>query len=511
MTTLTPAHHAHYAATIAYSICGAGGEMPADWMAKLEFMLRDRQMDLTQLLQVLIEETAERLHADRGTFYLVDYARNEVVSYIANLPEEYIIRLKIGEGVAGWVAKTNKALNVDRDDPRFAAWVDRDTGYLTESLLAVPIQGSKGVIGVIQLLNKAHGRFDAKDEEKLGSIAAQVSGLLETSSLGSQLRPGQVQPLSFRFNGIVGESAPMQQAYDRVSRAAATNATVLIRGETGSGKDLIAHAIHDNSNRRDRAFVKVDCATLPEQLIENELFGHEAGAFTSADKVADGKVTEAKGGTLFLDEIGELTLPTQAKLLRLIQDRTYMRVGGSRSFSVDTRFVFATNRNLEELLRERKYRSDLYYRMRVVEITVPPLRARGHADIARLVDYFLYKFSKRHGRPDLTLSQEARAKLHAYPWPGNVRELEHCIEAVTVLASGTVIGPDQLTMLEPQEEASEVIDDAFVTELKPLRHVELAYIKHVLDLCEGNRTMASKVLGIGRNTLIRRLKDILPV
>ena len=506
MTALTPAHHAHYAATIAYSICGAGGEMPADWMVKLESMLRDRQMDLTELLQVLIEETAARLQADRGTFYLVDYARNEVVSYIANLPEEYVIRLKIGEGVAGWVAKANRPLNVDRKDPRFAAWVDRDTGYVTKCLLAVPILGSKGVIGVIQLLNRRDGPFDAKDEDKLCRIAKQVSRLLESSSLGSQLRPGQVQPLSFRFNGIVGESAPMQQVYDRVSRAAATNATVLIRGETGSGKDLVAHAIHDNSNRRDQAFVKVDCATLPEQLIENELFGHEAGAFTSADKSVEGKVVQANGGTLFLDEIGELTLPTQSKLLRLIQDRTYMRVGGTRSYSVDTRFVFATNRNLEELLRERKYRSDLYYRMRVVEITVPPLRARGHADIARLVDYFLYKFSKLHGRPDLKLSQEARARLHAYPWPGNVRELEHCIEALTVLASKAVIGPEQLTMLAPRAEG-ETKDDAFVTELKPLRSVELAYIQHVLELCEGNRTMAAKVLDIGRNTLIRRLKD----
>jgi Nif-specific regulatory protein len=284
---------------------------------------------------------------------------------------------------------------------------------------------------------------------------------------------------------------------------------VLVRGETGTGKELIARAVHFNSPRREGPLVKVDCAALPEQLIENELFGHERGAYTGADRVAEGKVAAADGGTLFLDEIGELTLPTQGKLLRLLQDRTYLRVGGKQPMRADVRFVAATHRPLEQLVEEGRFRSDLYYRLRVVEIAMPPLRDRGHADLERLIDHFLFEHGRQHGRRGLQLTAEARAALHGYAWPGNVRELEHALESAVVLCPGQLITPDlfpfrQRSLASVGSDGAD--DDAFLTPVRPLREVEEAYVRHVLELCGGNRSEAARRLGIGRNTLLRKIK-----
>jgi Nif-specific regulatory protein len=287
----------------------------------------------------------------------------------------------------------------------------------------------------------------------------------------------------------------MRAVYDRTDRAARTEATVLVRGESGTGKELIARAIHDNSARRDKPFVKVDCAALPESLVENELFGHVRGAYTGADRAAEGKVHAAAGGTLFLDELGELPLGVQGKLLRLFQDRDFVRVGGTQPERADVRLVCATHRALEGA---PGFRQDLYYRIRVVEIVLPPLRERGHDDLDRLIDHLLFEAARRHGRPGLTLAPAARARLHAWGWPGNVRELENRIEASAVLAAGMEIQADELEL--PADAARE----GFVP-TGTLAEVELAYIRHVLARCGGNQSEAARVLGIARNTLARRV------
>ena len=304
----------------------------------------------------------------------------------------------------------------------------------------------------------------------------------------------------------------MQAVFDRTARAARTDATVLVRGESGSGKEAIARAVHFNSPRRDAPFVKVDCAALPENLIENELFGHEQGAFTGADRAADGKVQAARGGTLFLDEVGELPLPVQGKLLRLLQERTFLKVGGTQPQRADLRFVAATHRDLEAAVAEGSFRQDLYYRLRVVQLDLPSLRERGAPDIDRLIDHFLFRFAREHDRGDLALAPAARTLLLAHDWPGNVRELEHCIESAVVLAVGDTITPDQLQLgptsgERPSLAGGEVDPERFHTQIRPLRDVELAYIRHVLARCDDNRSQAARVLGIGRNTLLRKLKD----
>lgn len=478
-------------------------------MEGLISLLRGRQIDLDVVLRRIVDEAAARLRADRGTLFLFDQRRQELVSRVGHLPELSEIRLRVGEGVAGWVAHSGVVLNVPvgPQDPRFARRIDVATGYETHSLLAAPVQRPDGaVVGVLELLNRVDGVFGAEDEAALLQLAARVAELLAESSLGSQLWPGAAHPLAFRFNHIVGDAPAMRAAYARTARAAGTTATVLVRGESGSGKERFARAVHDNSARASGPFVVVDLAALPHDLLENELFGHKKGAYTGAVSDEPGRVADADGGTLFLDEVGELPLRVQAKLLRLLQERTWTPVGDTRPRSADVRFVCATHRDLEAMVRDGAFREDLYYRLRVVEIRVPSLRERGAVDLDRLIQHFLYAMGRRHGRPGLRLAPAARDALHAWPWPGNVRELEHCIESAVVLAEGDEIGAAVLPLRDVRRVAPVApAAGAFHAELAPLDEVERAYVRWVLDACGGNKSEAARRLGIGRNTLARKL------
>jgi Nif-specific regulatory protein len=471
----------------------------------------------------VVDEVVAALDADRGTLFLVDHARGELVSRIAHLPELAEIRLHLGEGVAGAVATTGRTVTLPeaRDEPRFAPRIDVATGYRTRSLAAVAVRAAEGaVIGVLQVLNKRRGPFDGEDVARLEALALALGEALAATSLASQLHPASALPLAYRFNHLVGESPSMRAVFRQVARAAPTDATVLLRGESGTGKEVVARALHINSARGSGPLVKVDCAALPATLVENELFGHERGAFTGADRAATGKVAAAEGGTLFLDEVGELPLSVQGKLLRLLQDRSYLRVGGAQAVPADVRFVCATHRDLEAEVLAGRFRADLYYRMKVVQIALPPLRARGAAELDRLIDHFFYEHCRRHGRPDLRLAAAARQALQAHAWPGNVRELEHCLESAVVLAEGVEVHIDALDVHRigdsVQEDGRENLKsniryeaDAsarFETPIGPLRSVELAYLIHVVAACDGNQSEAARRLGIGRNTLARKLR-----
>lgn len=461
-------------------------------------------VDLDEVLRGVVDDSTRRLRADRGTLYLLDHATRELVSRVAHLPEIAEIRLRIGEGVAGWVAENGEPVRVSHDqpDPRHAEHVDRLTGYATNSMLAVPLRRQGVIIGVLQLLNQRRGRFTRADEATLVAIAEQVVQVLDRTSLRSQLQPNTQRPLAFRFNHIVGESRGMQQVYARLARAAPTEVTVLVRGETGTGKELIARALHHNSARRAAPMVKVDCAALPDTLVENEMFGHERGAYTGAESRAEGKVHAAAGGTLFLDEIGELTLPVQGRLLRLLQDKTFLRVGSTKPEPADVRFVCATHVDLERRVADGAFRQDLYYRLRVVEIDLPPLRDRGHGDLDRLIDHLLFELASRHGREAMSLSPDSRSALHAWRWPGNVRELEHCLESAVVLSPESVIAPEFLAFARDTSGSARA---QFTTGLRTLGEVERDYVAWALDQHDGNKRATAITLGIGRNTLQRKL------
>jgi Nif-specific regulatory protein len=467
-----------------------------------------REVDLDTLLAQVIDAVTAAMGADRGTIFLVDRQRGELFSKAGYYPEIGEIRVAIGQGIAGHVARTGETVILARgaDDPRLHRAIDRETGYATQSVLCVPVKDPGGdALGVIQLLNKQGADFDDDDASLLRALAAQVAMVIETTSLYRQLRAPTAGPLAYRYNGIVGQSPAMLRVYEVVAKAAATDATVLVTGETGTGKGAIARAIHYNSPRRRKPFVAVDCASLPATLIENELFGHERGAFTGADQRAIGKFEAADGGTVFLDEVGELPLPLQGKLLRILQERAFERVGGRRTVEVDVRIVAATNRDLEDMVARRLFREDLFYRLRVVAIHLPALRERGGVDLEMLAAHFLDRYARRHAKAYRPLSPAALGRLQAHAWPGNIRELENCIESAVVLADGEVIGADDLPMTGAAR-ASAAAPGLDLAELT-WSEMERLYITAVLRAHDGNRSQAAKAMGIGRTTLLRKIRS----
>jgi Nif-specific regulatory protein len=466
-----------------------------------------RQVTRDRLMRAMIDRVVDELEAERGTIYLVDAITGELWSRVAHLPEIDEIRLPPGKGVAGHVAETGEPVMLAdvTEDERFFPGIDKMTGYRTRNMLSVPIRDELGVVrGVIQVLNRKRGTFKADDQEQLLDLAEQVAQALELTSMRPCGDRSRGLLLDGPFNHIVGESRAMVELYRRIRAAAETGATVLVRGDTGTGKTLVARAIHDNSDRRDGPLVHVDCTTLPNGLIESELLGHERGAFTGADRRVKGKFELADGGTLFLDEIGDLPSSLQGKLLRFLQDREFERIGGRKTLRADVRVISATNADLEELVRQGRFRRDLYYRIKVVELVIPSLRERGGRDIRRLAEHFLDVYTRRHRRTVRSITDEAMIRLQSYDWPGNVRELEHCLESAVVLATGEEIGPEHLalpgTPVAPPSPAGYLPGT-------PLEEVELDHIRRTLDHCDGNRSQAAQMLGIGRNTLARKMKE----
>ena len=323
----------------------------------------------------------------------------------------------------------------------------------------------------------------------------------------------------YGFPRIVGEHPAMQALSQQVQRVAATDATVLLLGESGTGKELIARAIHHLSPRREQPFVALNCAAIPEALVENELFGHERGAFTGAGARKIGKLELAHRGTLFLDEIGELPPGIQTKLLRVLEERCFDRVGGTHPIEVDVRILTATNKDLRAAIAEKTFREDLYFRVSAVPLVIPPLRERGD-DVLRLADYFLERFRREFRKPALTFSDEARSALLAYTWPGNVRELQNAIERAAILSDGQRIevaalqlpaGPSAASglpagMLPPDFEWEGPLRE--VSE-RALAHVERIKIERALRECRWNKSRAAEKLGISYKTLLVKIRALL--
>lgn len=308
------------------------------------------------------------------------------------------------------------------------------------------------------------------------------------------------------FASILGKSEAMRQCIALASQVATSEATVLISGESGTGKELIAHAIHTESPRADKPFVAVNCAALPETLLESELFGHEKGAFTGAEKARAGRFIAADGGTLFLDEVGEMDLSVQAKLLRVIQDGEVAKLGSDTTTAVDVRMVAATNRDLSADVKEGRFREDLYYRLNVVAVHVPPLRER-HGDVPLLAAHFLERYAARNRKAVKGFTPEAMDLMTRYTWPGNVRELENAVERAVVLATAEYVDTSQLPPEVARAASAAVSQPATVEdENRTLDDVERATILRTLDECEGNKSEAARRLGITRATLHKKLK-----
>jgi two-component system response regulator HydG len=309
-----------------------------------------------------------------------------------------------------------------------------------------------------------------------------------------------------QLGDMIGTSAPMQKVYDLIARVAETEATVLVTGESGTGKELVAKAIHASSRHAQGPFVAINCAAMPEPLLESELFGHVKGAFTDARQARQGLFLKASGGTLFLDEIGDMPIGMQAKLLRVLQERVVRPVGGDKEAPFDTRIIAATNRDLDTEVAEKRFREDLFYRINVVRIHVPPLRARA-SDVLVLAQHFIERFAAVHRTSVRGLAGAAAERLMAYAWPGNVRELQNCIERAVALARYEVLGVDDLPeKLRDHRPTRVIVESEDPSELLPMEEVERRYVLRVLQAVGGNKTLAAGVLGFDRRTLYRKLE-----
>ncbi len=375
-----------------------------------------------------------------------------------------------------------------------------------ESVLCAPLVGVERTVGAVYLIAGPSTKFEEGHVHFLNSVAGiaavTLENVLATEALRSENR--RLQAELNLGEAIIGESQAMQQVEKFIAHVARSDSTVLIRGESGTGKELVARAIHRNSSRADKPFVAINCAAIPEALLESELFGHEKGSFTGAIATKKGRLEIADGGTIFLDEIGELAPLLQAKLLRALQEHEFERVGGTRTLKLDARVIAASNKVLEEAIKAGEFRQDLYYRLNVVSIVVPPLRERRD-DIPLLAMYFAAKYSEKCNRPLKGISSAARSLLMSYSWPGNVRELENAIEHAIVLGTGEEIVPEDLpeALLEvqPAENSSRKYYDR-------INQLKKQMIADAVKQTKGNYTDAAKLLGVHPNYLHRLIRNL---
>jgi len=473
-------------------------------------------LDLRDALKPVLPLMAEYLYILRGSITILNRGTGEISIDEAYglLPREKARgRYKLGEGITGQVIDTGREIVVPRisDEPQF---LDRtgsrknlDGRFVT--FICVPIKIGPEVIGALSV-DRPYLEESLCDNEVglLTVVASCISQAVrlrqlaqeEVATLKSENRR-LYDELAAKFGpqSIIGKSRPMLEVYALIDKVSKTNATVLVLGESGVGKERIAQAIHYHSHLAANPYIKVNCAALPENLIESELFGHEKGAFTGATAMRKGRFEMAEGGTIFLDEIGELSPALQSKLLRILQEKEFERVGGNVTLKANIRVIAATNRDLEALVREGKFREDLYYRLNIFPVTVPPLRARK-ADIVLLANHFVQKYSKEIGKPVQAISDSAYLLLKHHDWPGNVRELENCIERAIILTTDGVIHRHHLPA-HLQKCASGFASKHHGTLGETLDAVERGLIIEALQASAGNMAKAARNLGISERVM----------
>jgi Nif-specific regulatory protein len=463
------------------------------------------------LLEMIAREAARLLDSERSSIFVWEREHHEVVASPALGVEGNLLRLPDNVGIVGECLQSGKAVVVDDAyrDPRFNKQVDQKTGFKTRNLLCVPIVDIEGRrIGAFEAINKRHGSFTADDEESLTELGTQAAVALHNTRERERLVRGQ-KHLTEQVTQdvtVVGASTAIVALRKTIERLAGTDLPVLILGESGTGKEVVAQSLHYQGPRRDNPFVPVNCAAVTETLLESELFGHEKGAFTDAHEARQGKFELAEGGTLFLDEIGDMSAGGQAKLLRVLEQKVITRVGGSQPIRINVRVIAATNVNLAQAVREKKFREDLYYRLSVVALELPPLRDRPD-DILPLAEFFLAQFCGRARRPILELSAEARSRLAGHTWPGNVRELRNLMERIAFLCpNDRVEAGDLAFILSPDRDESAVALDLGLT--SATARFQQDYIRRMVKRVQGNMTEAARVLGLHRSNLYRKMRQL---
>lgn len=465
-----------------------------------------KSLDLKTIIDDVLEKVITFMAVDAGVIYVIDDETMEMVPVsFRNISKEVVNdlctnKVKVGECMCGNIAQCDKEviiLEKASEDPRFTRGVLKKEGM--EFYAGLPLKARNKVVGVLCVIT--HERY-APDPELLDILraATQPIGLAIENARMFEItkKKSDANMRYWNFEGIIANSPKMLAVLDLVRKITDVPASILIYGESGTGKELIARALHFNSVRKDRPFIAVNCASIHENLLESELFGYVRGAFTGANADRDGLMEAANSGTIFLDEVNAMSSNLQAKLLRVLQDRTFFKVGSAQPHTVDIRIIAATNQNLEEAIKSKQFREDLYYRLNVIKIDLPPLRERAD-DIPLLSRYFMNKFGKKMEKDIRRISESAMAALINYSWPGNIRELENSIERAVIVSETDEILLEDL----PPGIA------AFAGELTvewTLEKAERDHIAKVLNLVEGNKKKAAKLLGLDATTLWRKLK-----
>jgi Nif-specific regulatory protein len=454
----------------------------------------------------LLDNLRDSCGVIRGVVFLLDPETDEIrIAASTGLSDAgRFARYRLGEGITGKVVETGKPVVVPQisHEPMFlnkAGKRDLRKQEVTYMCVPVLVKGrSAGALGV-DLQFRTDRNYDC-ELKFIGLVAAMMGQSIKAEHLVDderrRLKDENTHLLEelrerYDFSNIIGTTGPMRQVFEQIGQVAHTNTTVLIRGESGTGKELIAHAIHYNSPRATKPFVKVNCAALPEALIESELFGYEKGAFTDAHALKKGRFELAEGGTLFLDEIGDMNISTQVKLLRVLQEKEFDRLGGTKTIRTNVRMITGTNKDLEKAMAEGKFREDLYYRLNVFAIFVPPLRERK-SDLLLLADHFLQKYAKEHKKAIRRISTPAIDMLTAYHWPGNVRELENVIERAVLVSDSNVLHGHHLPPTLQTAQASGTVTTLSLADA--VAAYEKDIILDALKTTRGNRTKAASLL-----------------
>jgi Nif-specific regulatory protein len=474
--------------------------------------------DINEVLNRIMNSANKVVKAEVSSLLLINEKTGELYFHVAlgdKGEEVKKFRLKMGEGIAGWVAKHSKPLivpDVQKDD-RFYRDVSEKIKYKTKSILCVPLILKEKTIGVLEVINKiGGGSFTLEDQSLLDTYSSLASVAIQNARLYQDIKFENIHLKKELSDGrqtpeFIGESRIMMEKIEMADQVAQTNTTALLLGESGTGKELFAEYIHFKSNRATKPLIKVNCAAIPDNLIETELFGHVKGAFTDAVSDKMGKFELANEGTIFLDEVGELSYNVQSKLLRVLQDRIVQRVGGTSSRKVDIRLIAATNRNLYEDVRENRFREDLFFRLNVFPIYIPPLRERKE-DIPLLAEFFLEKFRREVKKNIAGFEDSAVRVLKGYYWPGNVRELQNVIERSVVLCKNSVITVKDL-YLGSEGISTKGVDIEPILSLKDaINDFKKSYIVRVLEKVGWKQTKASDILKIQRTYLSRLIGEL---
>jgi DNA-binding NtrC family response regulator len=476
------------------------------------------RLDDDQSLLMRIADTAtELLNCDRASIFLWDRRRGKLIGRPALGIEGKPLEVDDDAGVVGEVLRTAEAKiwNANSDDEsRVNRSVDRSLEFETHSLVAVPMRGLRGeLIGVFEAINHRSGAFDAFDAALLADLTTHASVAIEAQRTRKSLTESRDRLVDDAASAtqLIGSHPAIQAVRESAAKVAKTDLSLLVLGANGTGKEVLARHVHYESDRRNGPFIAVNCAALVESLLESELFGHEKGAFTDANQTRVGKFELASGGTLFLDEVGDMSPGGQAKLLRVLEEKVVVRVGGSQTIPVDVRVIAATNQPLEQLIAERKFREDLFFRLNVVSLNLPPLKSRGD-DVLQLAAHFLQQFCYQIGRQVPQLDSSAQQALLAHPWPGNIRELRNTIERVCYLTTGDTVGAGDLML--SSSPAARLAGEAPAAAGYPAnlseasRAFQVSHIEGAIAACRGNMTDAAARLGLHRSNLYRKMRQL---